>query len=58
MFTRPWHLILPLVFSGVRASLIFIVDYPIHLIWALILTANFSVYLPGFTDFDCGLLRL
>jgi ABC-type proline/glycine betaine transport system permease subunit len=45
MLTPSQHLILPLVFPGVRVSLIFIVDYFICLIWALILTAGFSVYL-------------
>jgi hypothetical protein len=34
-----------LVFPEVRVSLIFTVDYFIYLIWALILTADFSVYL-------------
>jgi hypothetical protein len=57
MLTPPRHLILPLVFTGVRVSLIFTVDYSTYLIRALILTADFSVYLAGFTDFDCGLFR-
>jgi hypothetical protein len=38
------HLIPPLLFSGVRVS--------------LILTADFSVYLTRSTDFDSGLFRL
>jgi hypothetical protein len=58
MLTPSRHLILPLVFPGVRVSLIFTVDYFIYLICALILTADFSVYLAWLTDFDCGLLRL
>jgi hypothetical protein len=57
MLTPPRHLILPLVFPGVHVSLIFIVDYAMYLIWALILTADFSVYLAGLTDFDCGLFH-
>jgi hypothetical protein len=28
-----------------------------YLIWTLIVTADFSVYLAGLTDFDCGLFR-
>jgi hypothetical protein len=44
MLTPSRHLILLLVFPGVRVSLIFNVDYFIYLIWALILTADFSVY--------------
>jgi hypothetical protein len=52
------YLILPLVFLGVRVSLIFNVDYFIYLVCALILTADFSVYLARLTDFDCGLFRL
>jgi hypothetical protein len=58
MLTPSRHLILPLVFPGVRVSLIFNVDYFIYLIRALILTADFSVYLTWLTDFDCGLFRL
>jgi hypothetical protein len=41
-----------------RVSLIFNVDYFIYLICALILTADFSVYLAWLTDFDCGLFCL
>jgi hypothetical protein len=51
------HLILPLVFPGIRVSLVFIVDYSMYLIWALILTADFSVYMARLTEFDCGLFR-
>jgi hypothetical protein len=57
MLTPPLHLILPLVFPGVRVSLIFIVDYSTYPILALVLTADLSVYLAGLTDYDCGLIR-
>jgi hypothetical protein len=52
----PRHLLVPLVCPGVRVSLIFNVDYSmyVYLIWALLLTADFSVYLAGF----CFLLRI
>jgi hypothetical protein len=36
----------------------FTVDCSVYLIWTLILSAGFSVYLTGRTDFDCGLFRL
>jgi hypothetical protein len=36
----------------------FSLNYSMHLIWTLCLTANFSVYLARLTDFDCGLFRL
>jgi hypothetical protein len=42
MLTPPWHLIPPLVISGIHVSLICIVDCSIYLIWTLILTADFS----------------
>ena len=58
MLTPPRHLILPLVFPVVCVSLIFNVDHFIYLICALILTADFSVYLASLIDFDCGLFRL
>jgi hypothetical protein len=45
MRTPSRHLILPLVFPGVRVSLIFNMDYFIYLICALILTADISMYL-------------
>jgi hypothetical protein len=51
-------MILPLVFPVVRVTLIVTVDYSMYLIWALNLTADFSVYLAGLTDFECGFLRL
>ena len=57
MLTPPRHLIPPLVFPGVRVSLIFTVDYLMYLIWTPILSADFSVYLAGLTDFDCGMFR-
>jgi hypothetical protein len=57
MLTPTQHLIVPLVFPGVRVSLILTMDYFIYLIWTLILTADFSVYLAVLTDFDCGLFR-
>jgi hypothetical protein len=44
MLTPPWHLIPPLVFPGVRVSLIFNVDY--------------SINLTRRTEFDNGLFRL
>ena len=40
-----------------RMGLIFTVDYSMCLIWTLVLTTEFSVYLTGLTDFDCGLFR-
>jgi hypothetical protein len=58
MLTPSRHLILRLVFPGVSVSLNFNVDYFIYLICALILTADFSVYLAWLIDFDCGLFRL
>jgi hypothetical protein len=57
MLNLPRHLIPPLVFPGVRVSLIFTVDYSIYLNWTLILIADFSVYLTGRTDIDCGLFH-
>jgi ABC-type proline/glycine betaine transport system permease subunit len=57
MLTLPRHLNLPLVFPGVRVSLVFTVDYSMYLIKALILTVDFSVYLAGLSDFDCGLFH-
>jgi hypothetical protein len=45
MLTPARHLILPLVLPGFRLSLIFTVEYFIYLIRALILTANFAMYL-------------
>jgi hypothetical protein len=54
MLTPPRHLILPLVFPGVCVSLMSL-NYSMYLIWALILTADFSVYLAGLTDFVCRL---
>jgi hypothetical protein len=56
MLTPPRHLILPLV-PEVRVGLIFTLDYSMYLIWVLIWTAEFSVYLAGLTDFDCGFFR-
>ena len=55
----PRHLILhvPLVFPGVRVSMVFNEDYSMYLIWALILKENFYVYLTGLIDSDCGLFR-
>jgi hypothetical protein len=58
MLTSPSHLISPLLFAGVRLSLIFTVDCFIYLTWTLILTADFSVYLTKHTDFDSGFFRL
>jgi hypothetical protein len=47
ILTPPRHPIPPLVFPGVRVSLICTTDYSMHLIWALILSADLSVYLTG-----------
>jgi hypothetical protein len=55
MLTTPQHLILPLVFPGVRIRLIFVMGFFMFLIWAFILTADFSVYVTGFTNFGCRL---
>jgi hypothetical protein len=57
MLTFPWHLILTLAFSEVRVIPIFTVDNSMYLILALILTADFPVYLIGLTVLDCGLLH-
>jgi hypothetical protein len=57
MLNPPQHLIQPLVFPGVRVSLICTVDYSVYVICAQILTADFSVYLAGLADFDCWLFR-
>jgi hypothetical protein len=56
MLTPPRHLILPMVFPVVRVSLI-LNGLFMYLIWTLILTADFSVYLAGLIDFDCGLFH-
>jgi hypothetical protein len=58
MLTPPKHLIPPLVFPEVLVNLIVTVDYSIYLIWKLISSADFSVYLTGHTDFDCGFFCL
>jgi hypothetical protein len=52
MLTPPRHLILPLGLPEVHVSLIFSVDYSMYLIWALVLTADFSV-LPDWTRRFC-----
>jgi hypothetical protein len=44
MLTPPWHLMLPLVFPGVRVSLIFTVKYILPDLDSPMLTADFSVY--------------
>jgi hypothetical protein len=54
----PRHLILPLVFPGVHVSMIFTIECLMYLILTLILNVDFSVYLAGLADFDCGLFRL
>jgi ABC-type sugar transport system permease subunit len=41
MLTPPRHLLLHLVFPGIRVSLVFTVDYSMYMIWALTLTADF-----------------
>jgi hypothetical protein len=53
MLTPTGHLIPPLVFPGVRVSLVFIVDCSICL--NFLLDADFFVYLTWRIDFDCGL---
>jgi hypothetical protein len=56
--TPPRHLIPPLVFPEVCVSLIVTMSCCIYLIWALILTANFSVYLTRRSVVDCRLFCL
>jgi hypothetical protein len=59
MLTPVQHLILPLLSLEVCVSLIFTVDWFMYLLWALIMTvtADFSLYLAGLTDFDSGLFH-
>jgi hypothetical protein len=54
----PTHLIPPRLFPGVHGCLIFTEVCSYYLTWVLILTADFSVYLTGRTDFDCELFCL
>jgi hypothetical protein len=43
-------LILSVLYRRVRVSLVFTADYSIYMIWALILNAEFLVYLTQITD--------